>query len=136
MLPAVFDETVATGELAQRAAGGLSRALIAVTCVKLAQEAWVFRHLASRHNTSLRRSAKLMSGELSSATLARFALGLLGGIAMPAFLLSHETSSGASVVLFVAVAMLFAACLAGEILERYLFFRAVAAPRMPGGLRS
>jgi hypothetical protein len=32
-------------------------------------------------------------------------------------------------------AVLFAACLAGEILERYLFFAAVAGPRMPGGLR-
>jgi hypothetical protein len=32
--------------------------------------------------------------------------------------------------------MLFVACLAGELLERYLFFAAVASPRMPGPLRS
>ena len=32
-------------------------------------------------------------------------------------------------------ALLFLACLAGELLERYLFFAAVAAPRMPGGIR-
>ena len=27
----------------------------------------------------------------------------------------------------------FALCFAGEIIERYLFFRAVVPPRMPGG---
>ena len=136
MLPAAIDESLASGEFVRRASGGLCRALIAVTCIKLAFEASIFRHLARRHDTTLRRSAKLMTGELSSATLARFALGLLGGIVMPAFLLAHETSGRPSVVFSVAVAMLFSACLAGEILERYLFFRAVAAPRMPGGLRS
>jgi len=31
--------------------------------------------------------------------------------------------------------MLFAACLAAELLERYLFFAACATPRMPGGPR-
>ena len=31
--------------------------------------------------------------------------------------------------------MLFGACVIGELLERYLFFAAVAAPRMPGSLR-
>jgi hypothetical protein len=30
--------------------------------------------------------------------------------------------------------MLFLACLAGELLERYQFFAACAAPRMPGRL--
>jgi hypothetical protein len=31
--------------------------------------------------------------------------------------------------------MLFISCLAGELLERSLFFTACAAPRMPGGIR-
>ena len=35
----------------------------------------------------------------------------------------------------VLTALLFAACLAGELLERYLFFAACAAPQMPGGIR-
>jgi DMSO reductase anchor subunit len=30
------------------------------------------------------------------------------------------------------VVLVVAACLAGEILERYLFFAAVVAPKMPG----
>ena len=32
--------------------------------------------------------------------------------------------------------MLFMACLAGELIERYLFFAAIASPRMPGSLKS
>jgi DMSO reductase anchor subunit len=35
----------------------------------------------------------------------------------------------------VSMAVAWVACLAGELLERYLFFAAVAAPRMPGGVR-
>jgi hypothetical protein len=34
------------------------------------------------------------------------------------------------------VAMVFVACFAGEILERFQFFAAVSAPRMPGNVRS
>ena len=37
--------------------------------------------------------------------------------------------------LMIATVLLFGASLAGELLERYLFFAAVAAPRMPGGIR-
>jgi hypothetical protein len=50
----------------------------------------------------------------------------------------NQASSAAAgqVFLTVTVAMLFAACLAGELLERYLYFTACAAPRMPGGFRS
>jgi hypothetical protein len=56
---------------------------------------------------------------------------------MPAMLLvSLPALSSAGLVQFVATAsVLFLACLAGELLERYLFFAACAAPRMPGGIR-
>jgi formate dehydrogenase iron-sulfur subunit len=47
------------------------------------------------------------------------------------------TLSGESglVQFVVLTGLLFAACLAGELLERYLFFSACAAPQMPGGIR-
>jgi formate dehydrogenase iron-sulfur subunit len=64
---------------------------------------------------------------------ARVACGLLGGIVMPLFLwneLSADQSRGPFQV--ISVAMLFAACLVGEMLERYQFFAACAKPRMPG----
>jgi formate dehydrogenase iron-sulfur subunit len=114
--------------------------LMGAAVLKLLFEAAVFRHLRSRRITSLRRSASLLAGPLSSATLARFSLGLLGGVFMPAFLLLNHAlesqAANAHVFLTVTVAMLFAACLAGELLERYLYFTACASTGMPGGLHS
>ncbi len=113
----------------------LSKALIVTSIIKLSFEASIFRYLIRRQNSPLKRSAVLMSGELSSVTLARFACGILGGILMPAFLLNHQTQPLQNLTLFIIVVILFIACLFGELLERYLYFSAVAAPRMPGVLR-
>lgn len=118
----------------------LCRALMATATLKLLFEAAVFRHLRLRRHSPQRQSAVLMTGALAGPALARFSLGFLGGVCMPGFLwLNHATQghvAGGSVFLTVTVAMLFAACLAGELLERYLFFTACAAPKMPGGLRT
>ena len=48
--------------------------------------------------------------------------------------LAYVANLARILVFVVLVAMLFTACLAGELLERYLFFAAVAAPKMPGSL--
>ena len=116
----------------------LCRGLIFVSAAKLLFEASLFRHLASRSTTSLKRTAWLMTGALSNVTMARFAAGLLGGLAMPGLLLLSRVPAppgqGQDLVFAVLVGMLFVACLAGELLERYLFFAAVASPRMPGTL--
>ena len=116
----------------------LCRGLIVAMAAKLLFEAALFRHLASRSTTSLKRTAWLMTGVLSNVILARFAAGLLGGLAMPGLLLLSRVPATAGhaqdLVFVVLVAMLFLACLAGELLERYLFFAAVASPRMPGTL--
>ena len=113
----------------------LAKALIATAVCKLAFEASIFRYLLRRQNSPLKRSALLMSGELSNITLARFACGILGGLLMPAFLLNHQSQPLHTLSLLIIVTFLFVANLAGELLERYLFFSAVAAPRMPGVLR-
>ena len=116
----------------------LCRGLIAATAAKLLFEAALFRHLAARQTTSLKRTAQLMTGALLNVTMARFAAGLLGGLAMPALLLLSRLPSspehGQDLVFGVLVGMLFVACLAGELLERYLFFAAAASPKMPGTL--
>ncbi|MEQ8789596.1 MAG: DmsC/YnfH family molybdoenzyme membrane anchor subunit [Pirellulaceae bacterium] len=122
-------------------AGGIcAKLLLAIAAAKLLWEASQFRHLASRRMTSQKRSALLMSRQLSSITLARFAAGLLGGVVMPAFVLqrlaSAETSQPLALTpLLIAVAVLVLFSLIGELLERYLFFAALAAPRMPGPLK-
>ncbi|PHS03233.1 MAG: molybdopterin oxidoreductase [Blastopirellula sp.] len=111
--------------------------LIIFSVLKLGWEASLFTHLLSRQMTSLKRSAMLMTRQLSSFTMARFAAGLLGGIMMPAFLLQNPSTAGEPITVqfFISVVILVIACIVGELLERYLFFAAVASPRMPGGIR-
>ncbi len=120
--------------LVEVAGPALCQALVVLMIVKLAWEAAIFRHLLPKRMTPLRRSAMLMMGELSNATLARFATGILGGVLMPALLVS-QAGTGVLPQFVITSGLLFAACLTGEMLERYLFFAACAAPRMPGGPR-
>lgn len=113
-------------------------ALLATACAKLAWEAMLFRHLLSRVMTPLKRSAGLMQRDLASHAVARFALGALGGIFAPLLLLRQLSAAGIEsgyLEMPIATVLLFGASLAGELLERYLFFAAVAVPRMPGGIR-
>lgn len=112
--------------------------ILGVMSAKLLWEASVLRHLLSRSVTPLKRSALLMTRELATPTLARFGLGALGGIVAPALLLrmfSSPTFSSAKAEWVFATLLLFGGTLAGELIERYLFFAAVASPRMPGGIR-
>jgi len=111
--------------------------LLTAAGLKLSFEAALFCHLRSKQNTPLKRSARLMAGELAAAAKWRFALGAFGGLMLPLLWLNSEIdvlAPGPAVSLLVVVQ--FAALLAGELLERYLFFTAVAASRMPGGLRT
>lgn len=113
------------------------QALMSTGTAKLVFEISLFRHLADRQIGAFKRSALLMTGPLASFTLARFACGILGCVAMPAFLLRSVSEGPQEPVFMVIVtSFLFIACLVGELLERYLFFAAVASPRMPGSLRS
>ena len=115
----------------------ICEALMIVTVAKLGFEALVFRHLLLKQTTPLKRSALLMTGPLVRWTQARFACGLLGGVLMPLILRSLIGEvAPSSVSMLLTSAVLANACLVGELLERYLFFAAVASPRMPGTLRS
>src|SRR5690606_13611176 len=112
-------------QMSQQTGGGLVQALIAASACKLLFDAALLRHLWSRRASPLKRSAQLLVGPLASTSLARFAAGLLGGIVMPLFLwneLARSDSHG--VLLVMTVGVIFAACLTGELLERYQFFAA------------
>jgi formate dehydrogenase iron-sulfur subunit len=124
--------------LASTIGADLCRAIVAIATVKLVWELSLFRHLLDRRMTAMRRSAMLMVHELSGLSIARFAVGALGGIVLPALLLADWQTivqSGDVIRFTVLSGMLFVSCLAGELLERSLFFTACAAPRMPGGIR-
>jgi hypothetical protein len=109
--------------------------MIVVAVGKLAYEAALFQHLLERQSTPMKRSALLLSGELAPVTLARFVCGVLGGVLFPALL--WRSGAGFEPVQLVAT-VVFAGGLSllGELLERYLFFTAAVAPRMPGGLKT
>lgn len=116
----------------------LCPALLVLASAKLLWEAALLRHLLSRSMTQLKRSARLVTSELSSFTLARFAAGFAGGVVIPAMLISRllaDASADDALAVAALSGVMFAACMTGELLERYLFFAAVAAPRMPGGIR-
>jgi formate dehydrogenase iron-sulfur subunit len=109
-------------------------ALPAAVIAKLATEARIHRHIDDQESTPLRKTALLLRGELRMAHAWRFNAALLGGLLLPMFWLYHaRTAAGAVGIgdLILAFAIL-AAVLAGEWLERYLFFTACVPPRMPG----
>lgn len=116
----------------------ICQALVWLSTAKLLFEASLFRHLLTRQMTPLRRSARLMLEPFRKVTIARFICGVIGGIVMPLFLQGLIGSGQAEQtgLQLTVMTLLFVACLVGELLERFLFFGAVAAPRMPGALRS
>jgi formate dehydrogenase iron-sulfur subunit len=127
----VLSVYVATGGIFDRISRGLLELILVVTVAKVAFESSVFVHYRQRHFSVLKRVALLMLGDLSKVTLARFALAGFGGILLPTLLLSGVVSGLSSLV----CGSMFVALLASELLERYLFFRAAPASRMPGGIR-
>lgn len=121
--------------------------LLVSSLLKLASEASVLFHVRDAQQSTLKRAALLMLGDLSALTKGRFWCGALGGLAAPALalLVGHHSATSASGAApaalafpLIAVAALcfvaFALTVAGELLERTLFFAAAPASRMPGGI--
>jgi len=132
-----FTHSATAAELIQQQGIPLTQAIIVIAAMKLSFELSIFRHLASIRNTPMKRSSRLMAGPLSNITFPRFASGFLGGIVLPAMVLSQLHSGQQNeFVLVIMVSMIFVSSVVGELLERYLFFAAVATARMPGGVRT
>ena len=112
-------------------ASTLARGVLGIAVLKLVGEGRLFRSLLSPHVTTLRRSAQLHVGPLIRMTLGRFLFGGIGGIVLPYMCLAQG-----QVYSPIRVTLIVAALLIGELLERYLYFAAVAAPRMPGSVRT
>lgn len=110
----------------------LLSAIVATTLLKLAFEGKALMHASDRRATALKRMAVIMRGELKLVTTARFGLLIMGGLALPLALLENIPPASAITELTLLV---LAMLLSGELAERYLFFRAAPASRMPGALR-
>ena len=133
--PPIGVDPSAGAQLQTRLAWGVLTASLA----KLAFDAVGLLRLWERRVTSLKRSALLMTRQLSNVTLARFAASLVGGVLAPGMLLLSPTTVAAGpgdLIALVAMAAIVAGTFTGEILERYLFFAAAAPDRMPGGIRT
>jgi DMSO reductase anchor subunit/ferredoxin len=111
----------------------LARVLCLTMLAKLGWELKVLLRLFDRTLSPQRRSAQLLTGALRPVLMARIALGILGGVLLPWSLLSADGAT-VSTGIVVACGLSWLLLVAGEIAERYLFFAAVVANRMPGGL--
>jgi DMSO reductase anchor subunit len=113
-------------------AAALAVGSAATVAGKLRFEAGLLAHLAEPEWTPQKRSALLVVGPLRRIARGRAWLGWVCGVALP-LVVALGCAAGGAGPLFTALA---AAALAGstlaEWLERQLFFRASAAPAMPG----
>lgn len=104
--------------------------LIVASSLKLLHEFY----LCLAGDTELDRATRhLLWKPLRRLTQLRLLLATSGGLIIPAAILIAQPTPSTSFVGFLIGAML---SLAGELCERVLFFRAVAAWRMPGGIAS
>ena len=112
------------------------RWIMLFTVAKLLCEASIFFHLRRKQFTPLRRTALLLTEELATVTIKRYFLGILGGIGLPLLLLNEYSlrpETGFTSNFLIAVSgLMWLSLMVGELLERYLFFSAVVAPKMPG----
>jgi DMSO reductase anchor subunit len=113
-----------------RAVLSLPWLIVGTTLTKLSLDGWVLSHARARQLSVHKRAAMVMLGDLRTATSLRFALALLGGVALPAGLIAGLRGDAVTPTAWLVLVLLTAA----ELCERYLFFAASPASRMPGSL--
>jgi formate dehydrogenase iron-sulfur subunit len=111
---------------------GLLWLVLGGSALKLALEVSGLLRVRDRRSSALKRVALVMLGDLAPVLRTRLACGVLGGVVLPLVIGLSQPAAGPARALSV---VLLGVLLAGELLERYLFFRAAPASRMPGGLR-
>lgn len=130
---AAWSVEISWGQVMAAFGNALCLALGLLTLLKLALESSIFLVRDQGELTVIKKTAVLMWQHLRPYTVMRFACGFFGGVVLPFFLL--DINQGVSAMLMVSVAtVLWGAVLVGELLERYLFFRAVVPLKMPGGV--
>jgi DMSO reductase anchor subunit len=106
----------------------ITAGVLFVALAKLAFERRLLDH-ADEEKADLRsKSARLLLGELGLLWRVRVLLGLVGGVVLPVTFLAESAPGWALAALAVLVA--------GELIERHLFFVAGVTHVMPGGVAS
>jgi Fe-S-cluster-containing dehydrogenase component/DMSO reductase anchor subunit len=133
---AAWSPSLSAAEVMQHYGRSLCRGVMLAATSKLLVESSVFLHLRDRRHTTLKRTALILTGPLEMNTLARFFVGAVGGVLLPAALVAENTLAAPRGYspLFVGIItlLMLALLMTGEFLERRSFFAAVVAPRMPG----
>lgn len=101
---------------------------------KLAVELPIFRRLEVEDFSPLHKTALLLDGQLGLLHRCRVACGVIGGVVLPALLTFQTLTKTPSWIVIGEAASIFALCLAGELIERRLFFVAVQPVKMPGSV--
>lgn len=132
MAAAAWSQDAAQNDAVRQSVSRMCGWLVVASLVKLSAEGAVFAWLRSRLMTPFKRTALLLAGELAPTTMKRFLLGTMGGVVLPGVLWSYASSPFDPLSAMLAVVLILLTLLAGEILERQLFFTASVAPKMPG----
>ncbi|MCX8073047.1 MAG: dimethyl sulfoxide reductase anchor subunit [Candidatus Binatia bacterium] len=106
----------------ERTVQGLAVAMIMLALVKLGLEARVFWWARKGLSSALGRAARLLTDVLYQWSVLRFACGWVGGVVVPLLLLVPVPPGSAQPFAAALVALLL--LVSGELLERWLFFRA------------
>jgi Fe-S-cluster-containing dehydrogenase component/DMSO reductase anchor subunit len=109
--------------------------MFAATLAKLGFERRIFHHWVDENTptlTTLNKTARLLTGQLGLLARIRVAVGVFGGCVLPMVLMIGRPSGGAPAEALALAALAF--CVAGELLERGLFFRAEVSVKMPGAV--
>ena len=104
-------------------------ALLAASILKLAGESALVAWHARADRSPLRKTALLHTRRAGHWFKARLAFTVLGGVLIPLAALTGLVSSAA-----MAAGAAWVLSLAGEIIERHLFFVCESSPQMPGGI--
>jgi formate dehydrogenase iron-sulfur subunit len=104
-------------------------ALLAASILKLCAELTLVTCHTRADRSPLRKSALLHVGLAGRWFKARLAFAVLGGVLIPSAVLTGFVSSTA-----IAAGAALALNIAGEIIERHLFFVCESSPQMPGGI--
>lgn len=135
MLVGTRSDGITTSLLMSQYGRPLCRAILFTGVLKLLIEASALLHLGRRQHTPQKRAALLLTGELGMHMFRRVFFGVIGGLVLPVTLLAEQSLQphgyhpwfvGTLTTLMLAVLVI------GELHERYLFFVASVAPKMPG----
>jgi formate dehydrogenase iron-sulfur subunit len=125
-LPAATRDAAMTG-----LGRGLLSMVLAVALCKLTFELLLLRHVRDPGHSVLKRVAVVSLRDLARSTFWRFACLVAGGIFLPLLVL---TGAAAVASLSVIAPLALVLLVVGEFCERYQFFKAAPASRMPGAL--